>query len=304
MPGHLPWESSTGLAPWQVSKYFTDGAGNTYQVFADPGSPSGYRLKKIDKDGNVSFTVGPSPNDPQGQYNWFKTTPEYETWKKSQEGIATQNNFNNNINKHTFEYQRDVARQGANTQEQQMEINRMTARAQIEQAKGKLGLDTLTLGSNLSGPRKWVAYEEAAGASRNNPLLAQGVAAFADPSNYLPKNTGGWRGSAGPERQTLGGLVSDFGGGGSGGGTDWFTGGAPSSNPTAYNGVNQNDTVSALRSIGQSGRAHPGWWGSLDPAQKQMAFGAWETGGMDPDQTLYRIGMNSPGQRLGSTRYA
>jgi hypothetical protein len=82
---------------------------------------------------------------------------------------------------------------------------------QGQQAQGALGLQTLQLGASLGGPSDWLNYSEAASGARQNPLLAQGVASWADMTNGGPRGSGGWGGGE-LQPRTLGTLQQDVGG--------------------------------------------------------------------------------------------
>ena len=83
---------------------------------------------------------------------------------------------------------------------------------QNDMQRAGLGLQTLQLGASLGGPADWLNYQTAAAGARQNPLLAQGVASWADMTNGSPRGGAGWAGGA-LQPRTLGTLANDFGGG-------------------------------------------------------------------------------------------
>ena len=302
----LPWETGSFL-PYMVGQYFVGPDGSTMQIYPDPASPSGYTLKKIDKSGAVSYQIGPSPNDPAAASRWFKETPEGQALAAAQKGLAEQNKWNRNQQEGALDLQREqLAEQkrqamvNAKSQEERDRVEAWYKGQLVQNARAQLGLQTLQLGASLRGPRDWLAYQEAAGGARANPYLNQGVASWADASSNRMTGQGSWNGGA-PQRMDLNALAGDFGGGGGGGGNDypgganWFTGG----------GVNKNDTVGALNSIAMNPhKAHTGWWSSLNPSQQQMAIGAWEKSGHDPDTVLARLAAGRVSQGIRGSRYA
>lgn len=93
---------------------------------------------------------------------------------------------------------------GQNTLAQQIANN------QNQQAQGQLGLNTLQLGSQLSGPSNWLQYENAAAGARANPNLQQGVASWADMTNNQPTGTGAMQAGYQPQARTVGTMAQDF----------------------------------------------------------------------------------------------
>jgi hypothetical protein len=155
--------------------------------------------------------------------------------------------------------------------------------AQQRQAQAQLGLNTLQLGSQLSGPSNWLQYENTAGAARANPLLQQGVASWADLTNTAPTGVGA-ASSAPLMAKSLGTLAGDFGLNGA------PTGAGPSSQPTA----------DALAQIGQNtNQWAPGWWANLNPDQQKMAADAWSMSGQSPDTVLSNAARNAISQGFG-----
>lgn len=196
----------------------------------------------------------------------------------------------------------------------------LAARAQQaaqQQAQAQIGLNTLQLGASLGGPADWLNYEEAASGARNNPLLAQGVASWADMTNNRPTGTAGWAGGA-PVARSLDTLSADFGGPGSQGAygrsTDqpMYAGGSASfneqgggSNVTPMYGTtgtggyqpNKQATADYLANIGMNtNQVAPGWYQSLNPDQQQMAMGAWSKSGQSPQTVLTNLARNGISQ--------
>jgi hypothetical protein len=328
----LPWESgSSGFAPWQIGQYFTDANGNTYQVYADPNSQSGYTLKKIDAAGNVTFTTGPTPNDPGAQARWvqqFLKTPEGKPYADSEAASAAQNTFNQNLQtsqlgvsqaaqRATAQYQQALVQQAReqlaferDRQNQQHQIAQGqldVSRGQLGVSQGQLGLGTLQLGAQLRGPRDVFAYDRMAGATSSNPILANAVSTWADLTNNRPTGMGAWQGGT-PERASLGALAADFGGlgrttegPGSGGGGAATSATEPAS---VFSGGKQQ-TLAALDQIARNPQStSANWWGNLNPTQREMAIGGWLELGHDPDSVLSRYGASRINQGLRGTRVA
>lgn len=317
----LPWESGSGLLPWQVGQYYTDSSGNTYQVYADSSSPSGYILKKIDAAGNTTYQTGPSPVDLNAasvaQYG-LTLEQARERAAKYELGAAQQNQFNNNrilddiqIKKDTLKYQRDVAMMNARSDQERNDIDREykqgliriaegdldVKRGQLDVSRGTLGLNTLQLGASLRGPRDLWAYDRAAGAANQNPLLRQAVSAWANMTNNSPTGLGAW-GGGDPERMNLNALSADFGG--PGGGV------TPGSVSDMYGGgSSKSETLRALDAVARNPQqAAAGWFESMNPTQQQMTLGAWEELGHDPDTVMSRYRNTRINQGISGSRAA
>jgi hypothetical protein len=194
-------------------------------------------------------------------------------------------------------------------------------RAAQEQARAQLGLGTLQFGSTLSGPGKWLEYENAAGAARANPALAQGVASWADMTNGRPTGGGGWAAGYQPQVRSLGTMANDFGyGGGIGSTADLVAqaaqGGGGRSNDQVYAGgssafneqggggmqaPNTNATANALAQTGMhTNQWAPGWWNGLNPDQQQMTMDAWSQSGQSPQTVLANASRNRMTQGFGA----
>lgn len=308
----LPWEIGAFM-PWNVGQYYTDANGITWQVYSDPASPSGYTLKRTDSAG-TSYQVGPTPNDPNAAAQAWETSPLGQRYAKYEEGLATQNEFNNQrvldgiqIQKDTLKYQRDVAMMNARTAQEQNEIDRWykgelvriadgeleIKRGGLDVQRGQLGLDTLELGASLRGARDLWAYDRAAGAANQNPLLRQAVSTWANMTNNSPTGLGAW-GGGDPERMGLNALSADFGG--PGGGV------TPGSVSDMYGGgSSKNETLRALDAFGRNPhQAAAGFFESMNPTQQQMLLGGLEELGHDPDTVMSRYRNTRINQGLGS----
>jgi hypothetical protein len=325
----LPWISGS-FAPWQVGQTFVDANGVAWQVYADPSSPSGYTLKRTDSAG-TSFSVGPSPVDPFAAANALENTPYGQRLQAAEAAAAAQNTFNQGIQtgqlgvqqaqqRATAQYQQALVQQAreqlAFERERQAQQHQIAqgqldvSRGQLGVSQGQLGLGTLQLGAQLRGPRDVFAYDRMAAATSSNPILANAVSTWADLTNNRPTGLGSWQGGT-PERASLGALAADFGGlgrttegPGSGGGGG---GGAATSatEPASVFSGGKQQTLAALDQIARSpNQAHTGWWGSLDPNQQQMAIGAWEELGHDPNTVLSRLRAGRVNQGLRGTRAA
>lgn len=313
----LPWEIGA-FQPYHVGQYFTDGQGNTLQVYPDSSSPSGYVLKKIDASGNTTYQTGPTPNDPNAAAMAWETSPLGQRYAKYEQGLAEQNQFNNNrilddiqIKKDTLKYQRDVAMMNARSDQERNDIDREykqgliriaegdldVKRGQLDVSRGTLGLNTLQLGASLRGPRDLWAYDRAAGAANQNPLLRQAVSAWANMTNNSPTGLGAW-GGGDPERMNLNALSADFGG--PGGGV------TPGSVSDMYGGgSSKSETLRALDAVARNPQqAAAGWFESMNPTQQQMTLGAWEELGHDPDTVMSRYRNTRINQGISGSRAA
>jgi hypothetical protein len=323
----LPWESgSSGFAPWQIGQYFTDANGNTYQVYADPNSQSGYTLKKIDAAGNVTFTTGPTPNDPGAQARWvqqFLKTPEGKPYADSEAASAAQNTFNQNLQtsqlgvsqatqraqqanmealvqqaKDQLAFERERQNQQNQIAQGNLEVARgglEVQRGQLGVSQGQLGLGTLQLGAQLRGPRDVFAYDRMAGATSSNPILANAVSTWADLTNNRPTGMGAWQGGT-PERASLGALAADFGGLGSP---------AAGAGSAAGGDNGKQQTLAALDNFFRNPhQAAPGFLESMNPTQLAMTQGAADELGHDWDTVQARYHAGRIGQGLGRRRVA
>ena len=312
----LPWETGATM-PWHLNNTFVDSQGVAWTYYADPASPSGYTLKRQDQNG-VSYQVGPTPNDPNAAAMAWETSPLGQRYAKYEEGLATQNAFNNarildgiQIQKDTLKYQRDVAMMNARTAQEQNEIDRWykgelvriadadieIKRGGLDVQRGQLGLSTAQLGASLRGARDLWAYDRAAGAANQNPILRQAVSTWANMTNNSPTGLGAW-GGGDPERMSLNALSADFGG--PGGGV------TPGSVSDMYGGgSSKSETLRALDAVARNPQqAAAGWYESMNPTQQQMTLGAWEELGHDPDTVLSRYRNSRINQSIGGSRAA
>lgn len=167
--------------------------------------------------------------------------------------------------------------------------------------QANLGLNSLQLGSQLSGPSNWLEYENAAAGIRNNPALAQGVASWADMTNNRPTGTGGWAAGAVPQAKSLQTMATDMG---LGAGEQQAQGGG---NVTPMYGAAQGQarpntqaTADYMAKVGQStNQWAPGFWGSLNGDQQKMYRDAWSASGQSPDTILANRARQSIGQGFG-----
>ncbi len=299
----MPWENPQGgLLPWQVGQYFVQADGSTVQVYPDQsgvGAQTGYVAKITRPDGTVTYQAAPAPINPTAAYDYIQGTPYGQTLQAAERAAADQNTFNRGITQGGL----DVQRQNANTSLYSAQTSRLSAeanaeasRAQIEQAKkdlqfryyqqnqnnqmarGQLGLDTLKVGSSLTGPRNWDRYLETAAAAGQNPMLQGAVGTWASLTGQRP-NTGAVNGPL-PQKFDLNALASDFSGQGASG--------------QAGQRIAALDTVAM-----QPGAAQPGWWQGLSRSEKERAKGYWETNGWDPDTVLNALAWTQPNQGLG-----
>lgn len=149
----LPWETGS-LMPWQVGQYFTDANGVSWQVYQDPASASGYTLKRTDQAG-TSFQTGPTPADPNAAANAWEQSPYGQRYARYEEGLAQQNQFNNQLQLDTLSVkrqelrnQRDVAMRNARTEEQKARIQQEYQQGLIRIAEGELAIKQGTLDMN------------------------------------------------------------------------------------------------------------------------------------------------------------
>lgn len=286
MANVFPWEAGgTGWLPYMVGTAIPGPDGQIWITAYDENSPTGVVMRK--PDGSETKAI-PAPFDQNAADKYWRGTPIGQRAAAQEKASAYNTGFDQDIRQGTL----DINRQNANT-------TRQTSQAQVEQAKkslqfqyaqlaqqgqlqqGQLGLSTLTLGSQLRGPRDWLSYMDATAGAGQNPMLQQAVGAWADLTNNRPRGTGAWNGAA-PQKFDLNALASDFmgGGGGQGGG------GSP--------------RISALDQVARTpGAAAPGWWQSLGSDAQEMAKGYWEKNGDSPNTILNRLAYNQPTQGFG-----
>lgn len=181
---------------------------------------------------------------------------------------------------------------------------------QGQQAQAQLGLNTLQLGASLGGPSNWLDYETAAAGARQNPLLAQGVAAWADMTNTRPTGTGSWAGGA-LQPKTLGTLGADFGAAGGG------ARGMPETAPRAAGAVGSpvyetgvgfarekpdlNATANYMAQAGMNtSQWAPNFWNSLNSDMQDMFKNAWLKSGQSPATVLSNASRQRVTQGFGA----
>lgn len=299
MAQQLPWETNSFM-PWMVGQTFVGADGATYQTYADPASQTGYTAKRRDANGE-SFVAINAPRDLVKEYAWIEdpNNPYGRRLVAQEAAAADQNTFNRGIAQGGL----DVQRQNADTNYYSAQTSRLTAeanaaaiRAQIEQAKkdlqfryyqqnqnnqmarGQLGLETLKVGSSLTGPRNWDRYLETAAAAGRNPMLQGAVGTWASLTGQRP-NTGAVNGPL-PQKFDLNALASDFSGQGASG--------------------QAGQRIAALDTVAMNpGQAQPGWWQGLSSDEKERAKGYWETNGWSPSSVLNSLAWTQPNQGLG-----
>lgn len=300
----MPWENPQGgLLPWQVGQYFVQADGSTVQVYPDKsgvGAQTGFVAKITRPDGTVTYQAAPAPINPTAAYDYLQGTPYGQSLQAAERAAADQNTFNRGITERTTavsEGTLGVNRQNAGTAFYNAETTREIQRAQVEQAKqdlqfkyyqqnqnnqmarGQLGLDTLKVGSSLTGPRNWDRYLETAAAAGQNPMLQGAVGTWASLTGQRP-NTGAVSGPM-PQKFDLNALASDFSGQGVSG--------------QAGQRIAALDT--AAMTPGMAG--DPNWWIGMSASEKERAKGYWESNGWDPSSVLNALAYNVPTQGLG-----
>lgn len=305
----LPWATNSQM-PWDVGRTFVDDQGIAWTWYQDPASPSGYTLKRQDANG-VSFQTGPTPNDPYAGAAAFQASPYGQTLQRGEEALAAQNAWNRNFQttgqQNTHAYQMGQLGVSQAAQQSTAEYQRgllENARAALEVQKTGQQLNTgyqaLQLGSQLRGPRDLWAYDRTAGAAGSNPLIANAVSTWANMASNRPTGGGAWNGGN-PERMTVGALAQDFGG--MNAGLNATTDPMGISSTTAGSGKQQ--TLMALDEVARNPhKVAPGWWESKSGTQQQMALGAFEELGHDPDTVMSRLNAGRLRQGIGSSRAA
>lgn len=302
-----PWDERGGLMPWQVGTPMVGSDGQVYTAVADPSSPTGYSVTHTDQYGTDTRPVN-APVNPTAGYDYLQGTSYGKTLTAAEQAAATQNQFNQNLQrdtlgvsqasqKQTAAYQQALVEQAKKAlafQYYQQDQNNQIAqgnlgvaqgnldvnRGQLDVSRGTLGMNTLQLGASLHGPRNWDDYLNTVGMAGSNPIIQGAMGTWADLTNNRPKGTGAYQGST-PQTFDLNALAGDFMG--ASGGTQGTTSG-PTRNPF-------------LDDVARSGQAAPGWWSSLSPDMQERAQGYWENTGQSPSTVLSRLAWTGSGNK-------
>lgn len=273
---------------------------------------------KLWYDDGTSIVVGTPGNSTATAQAW-EASPYGQRYAQYEAGLATQNQFNNNIQTQTLANQKrqidnqyKAAMASARNDAERNEITRAYNDAQVKIAEediaikqgdlqlrrelgygdlalrqGTLGLNTVQLGAQLHGPRDIFAYQRAASAVNQNPLLTGAVNAWDSLTNTKPTGLGGWQAGATPQPFDMAALTSDFGGGAGSQGN----GGSP------YTAEQQAFLAEADRAARDPNKLGSGWWTSKNPDQQQLYLGAWDTLGHSIPTVLSRIQATRIGQQ-------
>lgn len=149
------------------------------------------------------------------------------------------------------------------------------AQGQLDVSRGNLGLNTLQLGSSLTGVRNWDRYLETAAAAGQNPMLQNALGTWSSLTNVRP-NTGAVSGPL-PQKFDLNALASDFMGGGA-------------------SGQAGQRNADLDRVAMNPASAAPGWWQGLSGDEKQRSLGYWESNGFSPSSILNSLAYTAPNQ--------
>jgi hypothetical protein len=339
----LPWETGS-FAPWQVGNYFTDSQGVTWQTFADPASPSGYTIKRVDANG-TSFNVGPTPNDPNAAANAWENSPYGQRYAKYEEGQARQNSFNNQIKLDTLGVSKQkldndyrTAMATARNDAEKNEITRQYQQGLIRIAegdlevkrgdlalRGELGRGDLALRGELGrgdlALRQDLGYGDLAlrqgtlglntlqlGSQLRGPrdwLQYQRAASGANQNPVLTGAVDAWASLTQNKPTGLGAW---------GGGevqpfdlnalSSDFGGPGAGQNGPMYTPEQQAFMQTADQAAKSPNQLGAGWWESKSPDQQQMYVGAWDVLGHSPDTVLSRYKNTRIGQSGRGSRAA